>query len=144
MTYSSPKGTISFDDMRARATTSIGSLFQVVKVFTFFGAEDSEASDAFLFLAAALSAAFVFFASDAEGRRVLFICEDCAGGEDERGIDSSGTTVLVALAGSVSSGAAADASAGLGSSSGATLVVALVVSSGAGISSSALDFQFHQ
>ena len=81
MTYSSPKGTISFDGMTFSGTTSMGFSKELVKVFTFFGAEDYEASDAFLFLAAALSAALVFFASDAEGRRVLFICEDFARGQ---------------------------------------------------------------
>src|SRR5215216_4109808 len=76
MTYSSPKGTISFDGMQEIGTSSMGLVKELVKVFTFFGAEDSEVEDAFLFFTAALSAALVFFASEAEGRLIPFICDD--------------------------------------------------------------------
>ena len=61
-----------------------------------------------------------------------------AGGAEEIGLVPSGTTDAVVLAWSVSSGAIADASTGMACSSGATLEVALVVSSVAGMSSSAL------
>src|SRR5215216_886194 len=136
MTYSSPKGTISFDGMQEIGTTSMGFVKEFVKVFAFLGAKDSEVAEAFLFFTAALSAALVFFASDAEGRLIFFICDDFVGGADEIGTVSSGTTIAVALACSDSSGAATNASAGLDSgSSGATLEVALSISSAAGISS---------
>ena len=60
--------------------------------------------------------------------------------EEQRKIGSFtlGATDAVALACSVSSGAVTDASAGLTCSSDATLVVALAISSAAGIDSSAL------
>ena len=106
----------------------MGLVKELDKVFTFGGAEDSEVADAFLFFTAALSAALVFFASDAEGRLIFFICDDFAGGADEIGSVSLGTTDAVALACSVSSGATADASIGLVCSSGTTLEVALAVS----------------
>ena len=83
---------------------------ELVKVFIFFGAEDSEAADAFLFFTAARSAALVFFTSDAEGRIGLGVGE---GGAEEFDAVSSGATDAVALACSVSSGSAVDASAGL-------------------------------
>ena len=41
---------------------------ELVKGFIFFGAEESEVADAFLFFTAARSAALVFFTSDADGR----------------------------------------------------------------------------
>ena len=110
---------------------------ELVNVFIFFGAEDY--ADAFLFFTAARSAALVFFASDAEGRMGLGVG---AGGAEEIGSFSSGTTGAVGLTGSVSSGSAAVASAGLACSSGATLEVALAVSSVAGISSSTLVLSF--
>lgn len=128
MTYSSPKGIISFYGMLERGTTSMGFANELVKVFTFLGAEDSEVADAFHFFIAALSAACVFFASNTEGRLMLFSCDGFSGGADERGTISSGTTHAVALAGSDSSGIAADSAAGLGCSLGATLTVALAVS----------------
>ena len=106
-----------------------------MKVFTFFGAEDSEDADAFLFFKVARSTALVLFASDAEGRLMVVIF---AGGAEEIGAISSGATDEVALTCSVSSGAVADASTGLACSSGTTLEVALAVSSVAGISSTAL------
>ena len=64
-------------------TTSIGFADELVKVFTFLGAEDSEVDDAFLFFTAARSTILVFFASDAEGRLMLFSCDDEAGGAEE-------------------------------------------------------------
>ena len=47
---------------------SIGFANELVIGFIFFGAEESEADDAFLFFTAALSAALVFLISDADGR----------------------------------------------------------------------------
>src|SRR5215216_2352754 len=64
MTYSSPKGTISFDGMIVIGTSSMGLMNELVKVFTFFGAKDSTVADAFLFFIAARSVASVLFASD--------------------------------------------------------------------------------
>ena len=81
----------------------------------------------------------IFFTSDAEGRIELVVG---AGGAEEFGAVSSGATDAVALALSVSSGPATDASTGLGCSLGATLEVALAVSSVAGISSVALILSF--
>ena len=49
-------------------TASIGFSKELVIVFIFFGAEESEADDAFLFFTAALSAALVFLRSDVDGR----------------------------------------------------------------------------
>ena len=49
-------------------TTSIGFANKLVIGFIFFGAEESEAADTFLFFTAARSAALVFFTSDADGR----------------------------------------------------------------------------
>ena len=83
---------------------------ELVEVFTFFGAEDSEEADAFLFFIAARSADLVFFASDVEGRIGLGVGAE---GAEEIGAVSSGATDAVALDCSVSSRAAADASAGL-------------------------------
>src|SRR3989337_772436 len=103
--YSSPKGIISFDGMLDIGTASMGLVNELVKVFTFLGAEDSAVADAFLFFIAARPAALVFFAYVAEGRLMLVIG---AGGAEEIGAVSSGATDAVALAGSVSSGAIAD------------------------------------
>ena len=49
-------------------TSSIGFSIELVRGFIFFGAEESDEADAFLFLTAACSAALVFFTSDADGR----------------------------------------------------------------------------
>ena len=49
-------------------TTSIGFANELVIGFIFFGAEESEVADAFLFFTATRSAALVFFTSDADGR----------------------------------------------------------------------------
>ena len=68
ITYSSSKGTRSFDGLVEMGTTSIGFANELVIGFIFFGAEESEAADAFLFFTAARSAALVFFTSDADGR----------------------------------------------------------------------------
>ena len=65
-----------------QGTTSIGFSYELVKVFTFFGSEDSAEADAFLFFTAARSAALVFFAFDAEGRIGLVVG---AGGVEEFG-----------------------------------------------------------
>ena len=54
--------------MEEIGTTSIGFSVELVKGFIFFGAEESEAADAFLFFTAARSAALVFFTFDADGR----------------------------------------------------------------------------
>ena len=121
--------------MLARGTTSMGFSSELVKIFAFLGAEDSEAADAFLFFKAARSATLVFFTSRAEGRTGIGVG---AGRAEEIGSISSGTTDAVVLTCSASSGVASDASAGLTCSSGATLVVALAVCSAAGIASSAL------
>src|SRR3989337_4587859 len=107
ISYSSPKGIISFDGMLDIGTASMGLVKELVKVFTLLGAEDSAVADAFLFFTAARSAALVFFASIAEGRLMLVIG---AGGAEEIGAVSSGTTDVVALACSVSSGTVGDAS----------------------------------
>ena len=68
ITYSSSKGTRSFDGLVEMGTTSIGCANELVIGFIFFGAEESEAADAFLFFTTARSAALVFFTSDADGR----------------------------------------------------------------------------
>ena len=68
ITYCSSKGTRSFDGMVEIGTTSMGLANELVKCFIFFGAEESEVADAFLFFTAACSAALVFFTSDADGR----------------------------------------------------------------------------
>ena len=47
---------------------SMGFSNELVIGFIFFGAEESEAADAFLFFTVARSAALVFFASNADGR----------------------------------------------------------------------------
>ena len=49
-------------------TTSMGFANELVKDFIFFGAEESDEVDAFLFFTAAHSAALVFFTSEADGR----------------------------------------------------------------------------
>ena len=98
---------------------------ELVKVFIFFGTEDYEAADAFLFFMVACSVALVFFASDAEGRTGHGVG---AGGAEKIGSFSLGATDSFSLALLVSSGVAANASAGLACSSGTTLEVALAIS----------------
>ena len=46
----------------------MGFANELVKGFIFFGAEESDEVDAFLFFTAACSAALVFFTSDADRR----------------------------------------------------------------------------
>ena len=106
----------SFNGIHDTGTSSIGFSRELVNFFIFFGAEDSDEVDAFLFFSNACSAALVFLASDVEGRIGLGVG---AGGAEEIGSFSSGTTDAVALAWSVSLGTAVEASAGLTCSSGA-------------------------
>ena len=120
-------------------TTSIGFSKELANFFIFFGAEDSDEVDAFLFFSAAHSSALVFLASDAEGRIGLGVG---AGGAEGICSFSSSATDAVALAFSVSSGTAVEASAVLTVSSGATLVDALAICSVAGMQSSALELTF--
>ena len=47
---------------------SIGLSIELIRVFIFFGVEEFDEADAFLFFTAAHSAALVFFASYADGR----------------------------------------------------------------------------
>src|SRR3954468_24960154 len=68
ITYSSSKGTRSFDGMDETGIASIGFAKELVNGFIFFGAEESDEVDAFLFFTAARSVALVFFTSDADGR----------------------------------------------------------------------------
>ena len=75
---------------------------ELVKGFIFFGAEESDEADAFLFFNAARSAALVFFASDGDGRIGVGVG---AGGAEDFGSVSSGATDAVALTYSFSSGA---------------------------------------
>ena len=98
---------------------------ELVKGFIYFGAEESEVADAFLFFTAARSVALAFFTSDGDGRIRVGVG---AGGAEEFGSFSSGTTDAVALISSFSSGA--------------TLVDALAISSVAGMQSSALELTF--
>ena len=49
-------------------TSSIGLSNELVNGFIFFGAEESDEVDAFLFFTTARSTALVFFTSDADGR----------------------------------------------------------------------------
>ena len=97
----------------------------MVKGFIFFGAEESEVADALLFFTAARSAALVFFTADADARIGV---EVGAGGAEEFGSVSSGTTDAVALTSSFSSGA--------------PLVDALAIYLVAGMQSSALVSAF--
>ena len=106
-------------------TASMGFANELVKGFIFFGAEESDEVDAFLFFTVARSAALVFFTSDADGRIGVGVG---AGGAEEFGAVSSGTTDAVALTSSFSSGA--------------PLVGALAISSAAGMQSSALELTF--
>src|SRR4051812_21624445 len=108
--------------MEEIGTASIGLANELVMGFIFFGTEDSEALDAFLFFTAARSAALVFFTSKAEGRIGVGVG---AGGAEESGCVASGATDAVALVSSVSSRT--------------SLVDALAISSGAGAESSALE-----
>ena len=110
---------MSFDGMVKIRTASMGFANELVMDFIFFGA------DAFLFFTAACSAALVFFTSDADGR--IGVCVG-AGGAEEFGSFSSGTTDVVGLTSSLSSGA--------------TLVDALAISLAAGMQSSALVLSF--
>ena len=73
---------ISFDGMEETGTTSIGLANELVNFFIFFGAEESEGADAFLFFTVACSAALVFFTSDADGRIGVGVG---AGGGEESG-----------------------------------------------------------
>src|SRR4051812_30768765 len=111
--------------MEEIGTASIGLANELVMGFIFFGTEDSEALDAFLFFTVARSAALVFFTSKAEGRIGVGLG---AGGAEESGRFSSGATDAVALISSISSGA--------------PLVDALVISSVARAESSALELAF--
>src|SRR3954464_7699812 len=111
--------------MEEIGTASIGLANELVMGFIFFGTEDSEALDAFLFFTAARSAALVFFTSKAEGRTGVGVG---AGGAEESGSVSSGTTDAVALVSSFSSSA--------------PLVDALAISSTAGAESSSLELAF--
>ena len=106
-------------------TTSIGFANELGIGFIFSGAEESEVADAFLFFTATRSAALVFFTSNADGRIGVGVG---AGGAEEFGSNSSGTTDAVALTYSFSSGA--------------PLVDALAISSAAGMQSSALELTF--
>ena len=63
-------------------TSSIRFSIELVRGFIFFGAEDSEALDAFLFFTAARSAALVFFTYNADGRIGVGVG---AGGAEESG-----------------------------------------------------------
>ena len=104
---------------------SIGFSIELVKGFIFFGAEESDEADAFLFFTDARSAALVFFTSDADRRIGVGVG---AGGAEDFGSVSSGATDAVALTYSFSSGA--------------PLVDALAISSMAGTESSALELVF--
>src|SRR3954469_14939096 len=103
-------------------TTSIGLANELVMGFIFFGAEDSEALDAFLFFTTARSAALVFFTSKADGRIGVGVG---AGGAEESGCVTSGATDAVALVSSFFSGTSP--------------VDALAISSRAGAETSALE-----
>src|SRR3954467_6165965 len=92
--------------MEEIGTTSIGLANELVMGFIFFGTEDSEALDAFLFFTAARSAALVFFTSKAEGRIGVGVG---AGGAEESGSFSSGAPLVDALA--ISSMAGVESSA---------------------------------
>ena len=63
-------------------TTSTGLSTDLFNGFIFFGAEESDEVDAFLFFTAARSAALVFFTSDADGRIGVGVG---AGGAEECG-----------------------------------------------------------
>ena len=63
-------------------TASIGLSIELVSGFVFFGAEEFDEVDAFLFFTAARSAALVFFTSDADGRIGVWVG---AGGAEESG-----------------------------------------------------------
>ena len=93
---------ISFDGMEENGTASIGLANELVNFFIFLEAEESDEAYAFLFFTAARSAALVFFTSDADARIGVGVG---AGGPEEFGSFSSGTTDAVALTSSFSSGA---------------------------------------
>ena len=103
----------------------IGLSKEIVSVFIFFGAEESDEADAFLFFIVAHFAALVFFTSRGDGRIGAGVG---AGGAEDFGSFSSGATVLVALTSSFPSGA--------------PLVGTLAISSVAGMQSSALELTF--
>ena len=88
--------------MKETGTTSIGLSVELVSGFIFFGAEEFEEVDAFLFFTTACSAALVFFAFDADGRIGAGVG---TGGAEDLGSVSSGATDVVALTSSLSSGA---------------------------------------
>ena len=71
-----------FDGMVEIRTTSMGFANELVIDFIFFGAEESEEADAFLFFTVARSSALVFFTSDADGRPGVGVG---AGGAEECG-----------------------------------------------------------
>ena len=125
ITYSSSKGTRSFDGMDETGIASIGFAKELVNGFIFFEAEESDEVDAFLFFTTARSAALVFFTSDADGRIGVGVG---AGGAEDFGSVSSGAADAVALTSSFSSGA--------------PLLDALTISSAAGMQSSALVLSF--
>jgi hypothetical protein len=66
--------------MVERGTASMGFANELVKGFIFFGAEESEEADAFLFFTAARSAALVFFTSEVDGRIGVGVGAGGAGG----------------------------------------------------------------
>ena len=68
--------------MNETGTPSIGLSIELVKAFIFFGAEESDEVDAFLFFTATRSAALVVLASDADGRIGVGVG---AGGAQESG-----------------------------------------------------------
>ena len=63
-------------------TTSMGFANELVKGFIFFGAEESDEVDAFLFFTVARPAALVFFTSEADARIGVGVG---AGGAEEFG-----------------------------------------------------------
>ena len=89
----------SFDGMHETGTASIGFSRELDNLFIFFGAEDSDEVDAFLFFTAACSAALVFLTSDEDGRIGVGIG---AGGVEEFGSVSSGAADAVAMTSSLS------------------------------------------
>ena len=68
--------------MKETGTASIGFTFELVRGFIFFGAEEFDEVDAFLFFIAARFSALVFFASDVDGRIGVGVG---AGGAEEFG-----------------------------------------------------------
>ena len=68
--------------MNETRTASIGLSIELVKGFIFFGAEEFDTADAFLFFTAARSAALVFFTAKVDGRIGVGVG---AGGAEESG-----------------------------------------------------------